>query len=98
MAGHESDDIDFSERELTEMNAELAGRELDGRPKRRSIVRVPSDEVPRPSISSASYATEPSQPAFAPDPVDEIVEHAFSNGGLAEGVIEAQLALIAISD
>src|SRR5258706_13706894 len=99
MTGRDPDgDIDFSERELSEMNADLAGREPgEARPKRRSMLRVPSDEVPRPA-QGAPFVTEPSQPAFKVDPVDDIVEHAFSNGGLAEGVVVAELALIALSD
>jgi len=90
-------DIDFSERELTEMNADVAGREPGSggeRPKRRSMLRVPADNVPRPTFS-----TEPSLPAFpGPDPADEIVEHAFRNGGVAEGVIAARLGLEALPD
>ena len=97
-------DIDFSDGELSEMGVELAGRaEAPPVPRRsRSMLRVPVDEVPRPQGASDTTAsastTEPSLPAIGGavvDPADEVVEHAFRNGGLAEGVVPAELRLAA---
>src|SRR5262249_48197654 len=66
LSGREPSDgeIDFSDRELSEMNADVAGREPgagggEARPRRRSMLRVPADQVPRPT-----FTTEPSLPAF----------------------------------
>src|SRR6185369_4297223 len=58
------------------------------------------DEVPRPKTGQheAASTTEPSLPAIceAPsDAADEVVEHAFRNGGVAEGVVPAELRLAA---
>ncbi|HEY1584313.1 MAG TPA: hypothetical protein VGH63_01425, partial [Polyangia bacterium] len=97
-------DIDFSDGELTEMNVDLAGRaEAPPVPRRsRSMLRVPVDEVPRPKTTTESMAaastTEPSLPALDDGPgdaADEVVEHAFRNGGVAEGVVPAELRLAA---
>jgi len=94
-------DIDFSDGELSEMGVELAGRAEAAPPPRRSrsMLRVPVDEVPRPQgeLIPASN-TEPSIPALAEapaDPADDVVEHAFRNGGVAEGVVPAELRLAA---
>ena len=97
-------EIDFSDGELSEMGVELAGRAEAAPPPRRSrsMLRVPVDEVPRPkgggdALATAS-TTEPSLPAMgeAPsDAVDEVVEHAFRNGGVAEGVVPAEVRLAA---
>ena len=96
-------DIDFSDGELTEMGVELAGRDSAApAPRRsRSMLRVPVDEVPRPQGSAearTALSTEPSLPAL-PDlpanPADDVVEHAFRNGGIAEGVVPAELRLAA---
>jgi hypothetical protein len=91
-----SGDIDFSDGELAEMGVEVAGREGPPAPRRsRSMLRVPVDEVPRPQGAADSgptrnTTTEPTLPAFAhADAADEVVEHAFGNGGTAEGVVPA---------
>ncbi|MGZ3443055.1 MAG: class I SAM-dependent methyltransferase, partial [Polyangia bacterium] len=97
-------DIDFSDGELSEMGVELAGRaEAPPAPRRsRSMLRVPVDEVPRPrgatDPTASASTTEPSLPAIPAlpvDPADEVVEHAFRNGGVAEGVVPAELRLAA---
>ena len=95
-------DLDFSDGELSEMGVELAGRaEAPPTPRRsRSMLRVPVDEVPRPKASSdlLTSTTEPSLPAIgasAGDAADEVVDHAFANGGTAEGVVPAELRLAA---
>ena len=98
-------EIDFSDGELSEMGVELAGRAEAAPPPRRSrsMLRVPVDEVPRPrggtlETMPAASVTEPSLPAIpAPegDAADEVVEHAFRNGGVAEGVVPAELRLAA---
>ncbi|HEY7954640.1 MAG TPA: class I SAM-dependent methyltransferase, partial [Polyangia bacterium] len=95
-------ELDFSDAELIELNADVAGREapLAGDParkRRRSIVRVPADHVRReeaPGLTPASTATEPSLPALVEDPVDQVVEHAFQNGGSAEATVPALFQLI----
>jgi SAM-dependent methyltransferase len=96
-------EIDFSDGELSEMGVELAGRDSAAPPTRRSrsMLRVPVDEVPRPQGASDPRAlaptTEPSLPALSidPDPGDEVVEHAFANGGIAEGLVPAEVRLAA---
>src|ERR1700743_3892214 len=95
-------DIDFSDGELSEMNVDLAGRaEAPPTPRRsRSMLRVPVDEVPRPKTAemAAASTTEPSLTVVADGPgdaADEVVEHAFHNGGVAEGVVPAELRLAA---
>ena len=99
--GGDSGDIDFSDGELSEMGVELAGRAEAAPPPRRSrsMLRVPVDEVPRPRGEAIPASnTEPSIPALAdapPDAADEVVEHAFSNGGVAEGVVPAEVRLAA---
>ena len=95
-------ELDFSDAELIELNADVAGREapLAGDParkRRRSLVRVPADHVRReetPGLTPASTATEPSLPALVEDPVDQVVEHAFQNGGSAEATVPALFQLI----
>jgi SAM-dependent methyltransferase len=84
-------EIDFSDAELVEMNAAVAGRDPDAprRKRRSSMLRVPADEVPRAS-GPVDSSTDRSLPAFADeDPADELVEHAFHNGGTAEGPVLA---------
>ncbi len=73
------------------MGADVAGRDPGegGRKKRRSMVRIPADEVPHPNASPISNHTDPSTPAFHEPPADELVDHAFSNGGVAEGLVPA---------
>jgi SAM-dependent methyltransferase len=98
-------EIDFSDGELSEMGVDLAGRVADSAPaprRSRSMLRVPVDEVPRPQgatdPTALSSTTEPSLPAIAghhPDPADDVVDHAFRNGGVAEGVVPAELRLAA---
>ena len=85
-------DLDFSDGELVEMGADVAGREAapQGGKKRRSQLRIPADEIRRPEENApiVGMSTEPSMPAFNPtDPSDELVEHAFHNGGAADGVV-----------
>src|SRR5689334_5038641 len=89
-------EIDFSERELLEMNAEVSGRRADEtpRPRRKSMLRVPVDQVPR--LRPPAFTPDASGPLFLPDPADDVVEHAFSNGGQAEAVIAARLKLIVL--
>src|SRR5262249_36230113 len=93
-------DIDFSDGELAEMGVDVAGREGPPAPRRsRSMLRVPVDEVPRPqgtgdSGPTRNNTTEPTLPAYGhSDPGDEVVEHAFGNGGTGEGVVPAALRL-----
>ena len=96
-------EIDFSDGELSEMGVDLAGRaEAPPTPRRsRSMLRVPVDEVPRPKSGGEpipASTTEPSIPALVDGPgdaADEVVEHAFHNGGTAEGVVPAELRLAA---
>ncbi|MDB4965759.1 MAG: hypothetical protein JWN44_1448, partial [Myxococcales bacterium] len=93
-------ELDFSDGELQEMGVELAGRDSSvPQPRRsRSMLRVPVDEVPRPQPSTdlrAATTTEPSLPALREDPVDEVVEHAFANGGIAEAVVPSEVRLAA---
>jgi SAM-dependent methyltransferase len=78
---------------LVEMGADVAGRDHadGGRKKRRSMVRIPADEVPRPNAAPSANGT-PGR-AVAAAPVDDLVEHAFSNGGQAEGRVAAVLQL-----
>src|SRR5438105_3134665 len=81
------------------MGVELAGREgaQPASRKSRSMLRVPVDEVPRPQGTSAT-STEPSLPVLPEppaDPADDVVEHAFRNGGQAEGDVPATLHLAA---
>jgi SAM-dependent methyltransferase len=81
---------------LVEMGADVAGRDPgDGaRKRRRSLVRIPADEVPRTHApSSLGNGTDPSLPALIEPPSDELVEHAFTNGGRAEGLVPATLQL-----
>ncbi|HEX4462193.1 MAG TPA: hypothetical protein VIA18_29655, partial [Polyangia bacterium] len=93
-------ELDFSDGELAEMGVEVVGRDAAPQPRRsRSMLRIPVDEVPRPQPEAArvSGSTEPSMPAFSHegDAADEVVDHAFSNGGEAEGVVPAALRLLA---
>jgi SAM-dependent methyltransferase len=77
------------------MGADVAGRDPGegGRKRRRSMVRIPADEVPRPNAAPAGNGAEASLPPPAKGPADELVDHAFSNGGLAEGLVPASLQL-----
>jgi SAM-dependent methyltransferase len=97
-------EIEFSDGELAEMDAVVLGRE-PGRPPRRrsrSMLRVPADEIARPAAEGAGGAstervTVPLRPvsstsAEAINRRDELVEHAFANGGSAEGLVPALLA------
>src|SRR5260370_25460300 len=81
------------------MGVELAGREGAAPAARKSrSIRVPVDEVPRPQGGASPTSTEPSLPVLPeppPDPADDVVEHAFRNGGLAGGDGPANLHLAA---
>jgi SAM-dependent methyltransferase len=93
---HEGE-MDFSPEELVEMKVEVAGREEAGSSRRRKrSLRVPADEVPRSTTTSIS--TEPDLEAIqlpAGQEGDELVEHAFSNGGRAEGDVRAERNFVA---
>jgi len=87
-------EIDFSADELSDMKVEVAGREetTAARRKKRAL-RVPADEVPR--SSTTAITTEPDLEALAPvvnEEADQLVDHAFSNGGRAEAEVSAQRA------
>jgi SAM-dependent methyltransferase len=89
-------EIDFSDAELIEMNADVAGRDAAeaGARKRRRAMRVPADEVPRGGSATLGAATDPSLPILPPEPADDLVEHAFSNGGTVEAVVPATLLFV----
>jgi SAM-dependent methyltransferase len=104
-------EIEFSDGELAEMDAIVLGREA-GRPRRRSrsMLRVPADEIARPTAEGAggtpadrsgpATGTNASSSSGATSVAgieaslrrDELVEHAFSNGARAEGLVPALLA------
>src|SRR3954471_7411863 len=82
-------ELDFSDGELSEMGADVAGRE-GGQPRRkRPTLRVPADEVRRPEDDApkAAITTEPSLAAFVPEPADEVVEMAFTPAATADGEV-----------
>ena len=84
-----SGDLDFSDDELVEMGVEISGR-TDDRPKRKSrpMLRVPADEVTRPNASPNTA------PQAAVSVAETLVDHAFANGGSADGVVPALSTLV----
>ncbi len=93
---HEGE-IEFSSDELVEMNVDVAGREeAQANRRKKRALRVPADEVPR--TATPALSTEPDLEAIVPDAADagdELVEHAFSNGGRAEGEVRAAGSFVA---
>ncbi len=88
------DEIEFSTEEIAEMKVELAGRRpmasdalVRLESERRRALTMPDTLVHGGPPMEAK--TEPSMSAFGPesDPADLLVDHAFSNGGRAEGVV-----------
>ena len=80
-------DLEFSDGEQAEMGAEVVGQ--IGRPKRksRSMMRVPADQVARAD-------GKPAEPVPTPtSPIDTLVDHAFSNGGTSDGIVQSLLRM-----
>src|SRR5205814_95778 len=74
------------------------GREGETRRKKR-MLRVPADEVPHPQEAFSNLTTQPMLAAIdrgLVDQVDDLVDHAFTNGGVAERTVEVTLGLIAL--
>src|SRR5579862_6298688 len=89
--------MDFTAEELAEMQVDVAGREdSTGAKRRKRAMRVPADEVPR----TVALNTEPELAAIPETSVrsDELVDHAFSNGGRAEADVLARTTFTKIDD